>query len=331
MKKFKLIIFIVLALVLIWIGADRIMGKSASKQPVIYGVSFQPDYADYLTGNYQETFNVILDDWGFRYIRLSARWSEVEPEQDKFDFTRLDWMMAEAQKRDAKILLAVGQKTPRWPECHAPEWTKKFTDEEYFTSLEKYIKTVVERYKNNSALEMWQVENEPFLPFGESCRKLSTDKFDEEISWVRGDGNHKILTADSGELSTWRRTARAGDYFGTTLYQMVWNQYIGYWSYDWLPATFYRMKLWLNCRTPKDAFVVELQAEPWLPDNAIENVPISEQYKSMSLARLQSNLTYARRLGFGRDYLWGAEWWYWLQKKGLNEIPDFIKNLKKSP
>lgn len=328
--KLKITIFVILALILIWAGVDRFVGRSASERPVIYGVSFQPDYADYLTGNYQEVYKTILDDWGFRYLRLSARWSEVEPAKDQYDFTRLDWMMSEAQKRGAKILLAVGQKTPRWPECHAPEWTNGLSDEEYFLSLEKYIKTTVERYKNNSALEIWQVENEPFLAFGEKCRKLSGTKFKEEISWVKtGDSGHKILTADSGELSTWFRTARAADYFGTTLYQTVWNKYIGYWSYDWLPASFYRLKLWLNMRAPQDTFIVELQAEPWLPDNAIERVPIEEQYKSMDLARLQSNLRYARRLGFSRNYLWGVEWWYWMQKKGLNEIPDFIKTLDK--
>lgn len=328
--KLKITIFVILALILIWAGVDRFVGRSASERPVIYGVSFQPDYADYLTGNYQEVYKTILDDWGFRYLRLSARWSEVEPAKDQYDFTRLDWMMSEAQKRGAKILLAVGQKTPRWPECHAPEWTNGLSDEEYFLSLEKYIKTTVERYKNNSALEIWQVENEPFLAFGEKCRQLSNEKFKEEISWVKtGDSGHKILTADSGELSTWFRTARAADYFGTTLYQTVWNKYIGYWSYDWLPASFYRLKLWLNMRAPQDTFIVELQAEPWLPDNAIERVPIEEQYKSMDLARLQSNLRYARRLGFSRNYLWGVEWWYWMQKKGLNEIPDFIKTLDK--
>jgi len=330
MKKSIIIILIILVGVAIIFLVDNFFSKHAAQKSVIYGVSFQPDYADYLTGNYQDVFKTILDDWGFRHVRLSARWSEVEPEPDKFDFTRLDWLMAEAAKRNAKIVLAVGQKTPRWPECHAPEWTKDLTDEKYFLALEKYINTVVERYKNNLALEIWQVENEPFLPFGATCRKLTATKFNEEISWVRaGDNNHKILAADSGELSTWFRTARAGDYFGTTLYQVVWNKYLGYWNYDWLPTGFYRLKLWLNARQPSDAFVVELQAEPWLPDKDIKDVTIDELNKSMDLARLKSNLAYARRLGFSRDYLWGAEWWYWLQKKGLNEIPDFIKNLAK--
>lgn len=330
MKKLKFFLFIVLGIVLIWLVADRISTAQTSGRSVIYGVSFQPDYADYLTGDYQKVFTTILDDWGFRHLRLSARWSELENVKGQWDFARLDWMMDQAAKRNAKVVLAIGQKTPRWPECHAPEWTKDLSNDEYFSVLEKYINTVVNRYKNHAALEIWQVENEPFLPFGERCRRLSTKKFKEEVSWVRtGDAGHKILIADSGELSTWMRTARAGDYFGTTLYQMVWNPYIGYWSYDWLPASFYRLKLWLNGRSDGDAFVVELQAEPWLPDNAIENVSLKEQNKSMDLARLQKNLAYARRLGFSRDYLWGAEWWYWLKEKGYTEIPDFIKNLPK--
>lgn len=331
MKKFLMIIFIVLFFVLVILIADYFSGKKAALNPVTYGVSFQPDYADYLTGDYKEVFKTILDDWGFRHIRLSARWDEVESEQGKFDFTILDWMMNESAKRGAKIILAVGQKTPRWPECHAPEWTKEMTKEEYFFALEKYIKKTVERYQNHPALEIWQVENEPFLPFGERCRSLSTKKFKEEISWVADiDSVHKILTADSGELSMWFRTARAADYFGTTIYQMVWNKYMGYWSYDWLPAGFYRLKLWLNARAPEQAFVVELQAEPWLPDNAIEKVPLEEQYKSMSVERLKSNLKYARRVGFSRNYLWGAEWWYWLEKKGVSDFSDFVKNLDKT-
>ena len=330
MRKTITIILTLLALILIWVGADRILGRIASERAVIYGVSFQPDYADYLTGDYQETFNFILDDWGFRYIRISARWSEINPQDSVFDFSRLDWMMDAAAERNAKVVLVVGQKTPRWPECHAPEWTSGLTNDEYFLALEKYIRTTAERYKNHPALEIWQVENEPFLPFGEKCRRLTTQKFNEEISWTKNvDGYHKVLTADSGELSTWFRTARAGDYFGTTLYQTVWNSYIGYWSYDWLPATFYRLKLWLNSVPEENAFVVELQAEPWLPNSSIEKVSLEEQTKSMNLKQLQNNLQYAKRLGFSRNYLWGAEWWFWLHKKGLNEIPDFIKNLPK--
>lgn len=331
MKKFgKIFLVIVIVISLIYFIAFLF---SRDRNPgMIIGVSFQTDYARYLGFNYQEVFTTILDDWKFRNIRIPAQWDSIEKEQGKFDFSEVDWMMKEAGKRQAKIVLAVGQKTPRWPECHAPEWTKNLTDEKYFEAIHSYIATVVKRYQNHPALEIWQVENEPFLPFGEKCRSLSGAEFKKEIANVRLlDSAHKILTADSGELSTWFRTARAGDLFGTTLYRMVWNRYIGYWSYDWLSPAFYRFKLGLTGQSPENAFVVELQAEPWIPNKPLIESDMDEQGRSMNLERLKKNIDFSSRLQFSRSYLWGAEWWYWLSKQGQNEIPDFIRDLPKNP
>ena len=50
----------------------------------------------------------------------------------------------------------------------------------------------------------------------------------------------------------------------------------------------------------------------------------------MSLNRLEKNLAYASRTGMPRAYLWGAEWWYWMdQKKGQSIFVDRILKLKK--
>ena len=68
----------------------------------------------------------------------------------------------------------------------------------------RYVNTVVERYKNHEALEIWQVENEPFIRFrfGE-CNNFDKEATLEEIDLVRSiDDKHKILITDSGELST---------------------------------------------------------------------------------------------------------------------------------
>ena len=143
------------------------------------------------------------------------------------------------------------------------------------------------------------------------------------------DQRHPTLVTDSGELSTWRRTARVADLFGTTMYRVVWNKFWGYLSYDWLPPSFYRLKLWLNQRDTKQAYIMELQAEPWITNQPIEQMPMTEQYKSMNLDRLKKNLEYAGQTGFPRAYLWGAEWWYWLKEKGATEIPNFIAGLNK--
>jgi hypothetical protein len=137
------------------------------------------------------------------------------------------------------------------------------------------------------------------------------------------------LITDSGELHFWQTTARAGDLFGSTLYRVVWNKEFGYIHYDWLSPAWYRFKLWLANRSPETAYVIELQAEPWLPDTPIKDVTLEEQNKSMNLVQLQANIDFAKRLGFARIYLWGAEWWYYEQLRGNEEIAAYIEQLEK--
>ncbi len=306
-----------------------LLGWSFKNQKMILGVSFDPVFARYLGLSAGETYFKVLDDWKFKYIRLAAHWNQVETAPGVFNFDDLDWYVSEAGKRGAKITLAIGQKTPRWPECHIPVWASKLSAKEFTAARLKYIAAVVTHYRSNQFLEMWQVENEPFLPFGE-CPAFSTDELRQELNLVKQlDANHPRMVTDSGELSTWRRTATVAEYFGTTMYRVVWNKYLGYTSYDWLPAAFYRLKLWLVGRSVNTAFVSELQAEPWIPGQHIVDVALSEQAKSMDLTRLKKNIDYARKIGLPRAYLWGAEWWEWMGKTGHSEITDYIKNVSK--
>lgn len=297
---------------------------------IIWGTSFSPVYARYLGLDVGEVYRVILDDWKFRYLRLTARWDQVEPQNGKYDFSELDYLMNEAGKRNAKVVLVAGQKTPRWPECNVPNWAKGLSDDDYYGSLNNYIKTVVERYKNNPALEVWQIENEPFHVFGNRCRTLSAARLQDEINVVKdNDKNHLVMVTDSGELSLWNKTAYAGDIFGSTAYRVVWGKNGGYFNYDWLPAVFYRTHALLFGLNLNNVFISELQAEPWMPNMPISKDNIDEQMKSMDLSRVKKQLDFAQRTGFSRAYLWGAEWWYWLKLQGSEEIADYIKNLSK--
>ena len=312
------------------VGYIILIRTSFYNPKMILGVSFDPDYARYLGLDAASTFNnLIIGEWQFKHIRLSAQWDIIEPTPGQFNFTELDSFMKAAEGRGVKIILALGQKTPRWPECHLPNWAVQIPPEEYRLARLAYITAVVAHFKDNPALEMWQVENEPFLPFGK-CPAFSQSDLAEELALVKTtDGTHHSLVTDSGELSTWRQTATAAEFFGTTMYRVVWNKYLGYVSYDWLPAAFYRFKLWLAGRSPQTAYVVELQGEPWIPDSDVIKTPMSEQNKSLNLSRLQKNINYAYRVGLSRSYLWGAEWWAWLLKNGHSEISDYIQKLPK--
>jgi hypothetical protein len=239
-------------------------------------------------------------------------------------------MMNEAEKNNARIVLTVGQKTPRWPECHNPAWATALSEEQYRTALLTFMQTVVERYKNHSALEIWQVENEPFLKFG-VCRPFSEKMLHEELDLVKKlDTKHPTLVTDSGELSLWTKTARAGDLFGTTMYRVVWNRFLGYTKYDWVPASYYSLRLKLNKKDPQGAYVMELQAEPWIPNSSVMNTDLAEQYKSMNIERLKQHVNFAATTGMPRAYLWGAEWWYWLkEKKGVGDMGEYVTSLPK--
>jgi len=330
LKVILFFIFIVLCLGTYFLFMNE--NKTINEQ-MIFGVSFNPEYAREMNLDAQKVFNTIVDEWGFRYVRFSAQWNLIENNKGEYDFSELDFYMNEAVKKDLKIILAVGRKTPRWPECHLPTWAQTQDYQEYKVSLLNYIKTVVNRYKNNSALEIWQIENEPFLNFG-LCSPLPKEDFKSEIKLVKEiDNNHKVMATDSGELSLWRKTATASDLFGTTMYRTVWNKWTGYWNYDWLPAWWYNFRLKMNNRDFQESFVVELQAEPWMSGGSVSSTPLTEQFKSMNLERLEKNIAYAKQTGLARSYLWGAEWWYFLSEQDTKvggEFIEYIKKLEKS-
>lgn len=288
-------------------------------QPIVYGVSFSPRYAQYLGEDPREVFRTILDDWGFRKLRLVAPWDIIEPKPGVFDFSEIDWQMNEAAKRRATVILSVGQKTPRWPECHIPTWAVSLSGHAYELALNDYLTVVTRHFANHPALEIWQIENEPFLPFGGGgCKTFNSGLLKEEIGIVKKtDSGRQTMVSDSGELSTWHTTSQAADLFGTTLYRIVWDKRVGYFSYNFLPTVFYRLKLLASGRSRATTFITELQAEPWIPGRYgfIGAVPLAEQYRSLNIDLLKNNIAYAARIGVPRAYLWGAEWWYWLKMK----------------
>jgi hypothetical protein len=327
-KKYMIAVYVALGLLLLFGVIHLISSKRNYEQ--IYGASFNAEYAAYLGFEPMDVFTTMLDDWGFRRIRLSAQWEEIEQSPGIYDFSELNKFMDEAEKRGAKVILTIGQKIPRWPECHPPAWAVGLSDNEYKAAVKRLVKVSVEQYKDHPSLEIWQVENEPLLAFGE-CRFFGKEMLAEEIAMVRQiDPEHKIMITDSGELSSWRDTAKAGDLFGTTMYRVVWHKKLGYISYNWISPLFYRAKLWLTGQKPENTYICELQAEPWIPDSNVKELDLSEQYKSMNPQLFKQSVDYARRVGFPRAYLWGAEWWYYMEKsRGVSDFADYARTLKK--
>lgn len=326
-KKIIIALFIALAAVL-FIGFLLIRSVSP-REPKIFGVTFSKSFAEKFGSDWEKNYLAIFDDLEIRYIRIPVYWLEVESEKGKWFFDNIDWQVEEADKRGAKIILAVGRKLPRWPECHEPEWIKEETLEMKNEKLLNYIKKVVERYKDNSAVWLWQVENEPFLPFGE-CPLLGKEVLDEEIALVRRVSDKPIIITDSGEFGTWFSALKRADIFGSTLYRYAWIKAIGHFTYP-LPPAFFRLKQGLvklfYGETPM--MVAELQAEPWLSKMLYETSP-KEQYEHFNPERFQDMLEYVRYSGFDTFYFWGVEWWWWLKQNGRPEMWDIAKEAIKA-
>jgi len=288
---------------------------SGKRYHVEYGLSFNQEHALDLGLNWRKVYTHMLEDLNPPYIRIAAMWNDVEPERGVFDFGNVDFMMDKAAANGTKVVLVVGQKAPRWPECHVPDWYTWGIDSTHGDIL-YYVENVVKRYKDHPALEIWQVENEPFIgfKFGD-CDDFNVDAVEDEIELVKElDPEHKIMITDSGELSTWIPAAFAGDIFGTTMYRIVRTPWGMVFSYDWMPAGFYKLKAKLLGRGYDDFYIAELQAEPWFSDSNPWNTPIHLQEKTMNPDRLKKHMDYAERVGSPRAYLWGVEWWYFMKE-----------------
>ena len=203
-------------------------------------------------------------------------------------------------------------KTLGWPECHLPKWAKGLDREEQQEQVLQLLEQIVNRYKDSGVIEYWQVENEPFFPFGQ-CPWKDKEFLKEEIKLVKSLDDREIIITESGEFPLWFSAASYGDLIGVTTYRKVWmNETRTYFIYPF-PATFYRRKAALiNWLFKKDVFCVELQAEPWGPE-LIYDLSLKEQEKTMNLERFKKNIEFAKKVGFDRDYLWGAEWMYWMK------------------
>jgi hypothetical protein len=190
-------------------------------------------------------------------------------------------------------------------------------------ALLAYISAVVERYKDSPALKWWQVENEPFLTVFayEHCGTLDVELLERELSLVRElDPERPILVTDSGNLGTWFGAYSRADVFGTSVYVHLWNPEIGPLR-TILPAWFYRVKdnLMAIVYGEKLSVLIELSVEPWLLEPIVE-APLEVQFSRMDLQKFEEILEYAERTHYEEQYLWGAEWWYWLHLQGRSEM-----------
>jgi hypothetical protein len=313
MKRIALIAagLLVALLALGWALARRDMPEA-----ITYGASFSKLHAEELGLDWRETYQAVLTDLRVRHLRLSAHWPMVEPEDGRFDFEALDYQMKEAEARGADVILAIGHRTPGWPECHTPTWVSGLSRKERQERVLSYMRAVVHRYKDAPNLRYFQVENEPYLHFAAAyCEELDEAFFERELALVRELAPAvEVLVTDSGEMGKWYKAWQKGDVFGTSVYLYVWYEPFGPVRYP-IGPWFFRIKQNLAEALfgKKTAMLIELGLEPWL------NKPIKDATREEQMARMGKDtftevIAFAKETGFSEQYLWGVEWWYYMRE-----------------
>lgn len=283
-----------------------------------FGATFSKKFCAELGLNWKETYQAILDDLKVRHLRLPAYWDEIEPVESEYDFADLDYMVNEASLRNAKMIITVGRRQPRWPECHSPAWINTKSTAKAQVDLLEAIEKTINRYKDNNNIVYWQVENEAFLGTFGVCPEFDRNFLKREIALVRSLDSRPIIITGSGEMSLWQNEKESGDILGVTMYRVVYNSWAGYVRY-FFPTSFYRLKAYLAGVDPKEVLNMELQTEPWVPEGKMIYLTTEQINKSMSIDQFKANLQYAINTGFKQTYVWGVEWWYWQKLYGNPE------------
>ncbi|MFA5776068.1 MAG: hypothetical protein WC988_00720 [Patescibacteria group bacterium] len=296
-----------------------------------YGINFSQKYVTELGLDWKKSYIQILDDLKPKYARLVVYWDISEPQVGKYNYSDILWQLDKARKRNVKVILTMGRRVLRYPECHEPSWWKNSTDEKFKEeALLKYIGNTTNQLKVYDNIIMWQVENEPMFPFGD-CQKQTKETVEKEIALVKSLDTRPILVQDSGEGGFWRPIYLMGDYLGISMYRRTWFNFwkeaVGTSFYVEYPLAHwtYKIKSVLTGVPADKIIVTELQGEPWGPD-INSKLTEEEKQKTMSKQQFIETISYAQKSGFKDLYFWGVEWWLW--EKEVNNNPFYWETAK---
>lgn len=346
-KWIKKVFFLLVVILILVFLLSR--GHVYEKNELEYGITFSKKQAQSLNLDWRQVYLATLEDLAIKKLRLPAYWSEVEPSFNEYYWDDLDWQVDQASQRGVEIILAVGGRLPRWPECHFPDWveslgytekpanisdrafinwSEELTKQKRHDEILNYTARVINRYKDKQNIIAWQVENEPFLAHFGDCPKLDKDFLDQEIALVRRLDSRPIVVTDSGELSIWVLAARRADIFGTTMYRDTYSKQLNRYIHYPITPGFFRLKKNITgfFAKPDKWIVIELQAEPWGPE-PYQNLSKEERDRTMNLEKFKEIIEFSSKTGFKEFYFWGVEYWYW--EKSVNNNNEMWEEAKK--
>lgn len=290
------------------------------------GITYSFPHATWLFGGFDQA-KAALDSigcgFGVKHYRLEAYWNWLQDDSSaslKTSFN-IDWQLDTAKRCGAEsVVMCVGRKVPHWPEYHVPGWAKDLSEAQLKASLLDYEQRIVRHYGNDARVTHWQIENEPFLSFGDGSPFEDQEDFiKKEVKTVRDADALKrpIIITESGDLGDWEKSAALGEILGVTFYGISYENgaYFDHTERNGPPSKWGNRAKALG----KPVWLIEMQAEPWGPGSVKDLTP-DEARKSMNPQRFFDHLNYVVDAGFTDINLWGAEWWLYEKQRGRPEM-----------
>ena len=332
----------------------RVFDKSIKPQ---YGVSYSFEQAGWYGVDPRGGFSDLVKNYKFNWIRLSFFWDRMVDANGNLQIDDLKWAVEESGKHKVKVVIALGAKTPYFPEYHLPKVIAnqiKFgqiidSNSPIAGEILKVDKQLVEELWQYDNIAYWQVENEPMT------RNINYWRIDpglvrREVEVVRSaDPKERPIILNSASVALGEGQDRdllailkPGDVFAVNAYFKTQGVYLLDSSYfgrqfrvNWPKGFYWPVQSWLffspNYQKAKnmaeargvDFWVLEAQAEPYI--RVIEDA--SSANFAFEPADIKKGADFLRSFGVKSIGFWGANFWQHREKNGDRVWVDTVKKI----
>ncbi len=312
----------------------------------LYGFSYSFENTAWFGLDPKKTLIELYDCCKFSWVRLPFYWDTMIDKNGELRIEDLEFAITEAKKRNIKVVVTLGLKTPYYPEFHLP---KHIQDQIKFgqivdinhpvvqdlLKLDQKVVLELSRYDN---IAYWQVENEPLLANINNI-KINPNLIAAEVDLVRKTDPMKrpIILSHVGPSkfdNNWKMLLpilKPGDILGVNAYfktqgvnllafglfkhefNIPWpNGFV--WpvqSWYFLSPNFERLNKLLEERG-NSLWVMELQADPYIRtlSDAKKN-SFNFQADDIKKADIYIKKSRIKSIGF-----WGSSFWLYREKNG---------------
>jgi len=319
-----------------------------------YGTSYSFEQADWYGLDSRKAYVDLLEKFDFEWIRIPFFWNQMVSEDGELRIEILEYAVEEAAKRNVNVVIALGAKTPYYPEFHLPDnLANRLTpgqniDSSHIVGAEilEIDRRLVEALSHYENISHWQIENEPFTP-NENGWTVDVSLIEEEIEVVRKADSMKrpVILSHVGPVVfdvRWKRLLKlleSGDVLGVNAYfktqgtslfsfSLFGNQLSIPWprGFSWpvqswglFSPDFAGIKKEAG-RSGVDVWVLEMQAEPYIRNlNDGRKREFSFNAHDLEKAHNYISNEKIRTIGF-----WGSPFWFFREDLGDPSWLDLV-------